>query len=117
MAARSERAAAVQGATAGMTPAIDRFAELRSATVKAVTEGPGESSAALRQALLRGEPPEELRALCETIRAHAWKVTDEQIAELAARHGYEQAFEIIVATVLGAAGDRLRAGLAALEEA
>jgi hypothetical protein len=91
--------------------------ELKEGTRAAVLSGPGMTSVELRQALARGEPPEDLRALVETIRRHAYKVTDEDIAALRARYSEDQVFEIVVATIVGAADERLRAGLRALEEA
>lgn len=91
--------------------------ELKEATRAAVLSGPGMTSVELRQALARGEAPEDLRELVETIRRHAYKVTDEDIAALRARYSEDQVFEIVVATIVGAADERLRAGLRALEEA
>lgn len=91
--------------------------ELKEGTRAAVLSGPGMTSVELRQALARGEPPEDLRELVETIRRHAYKVTDEDIAALRARYSEDQVFEIVVATIVGAADERLRAGLRALEEA
>jgi alkylhydroperoxidase family enzyme len=95
----------------------DRFAALRQATAEAVLRGPGTAPAALRQAVSRGEPPEELRALVEKIRRHAYKVTDEDLAALGDRYSEDQLFELVVAAAFGAAEERLRAGLRALEEA
>jgi hypothetical protein len=91
--------------------------ELKEDTVAAVLRGPGTTPPALRLAVSRGEPPEELRALVEKIRRHAYKVTDEDFAELRTRYTEDQLFEIVLATVLGAAGDRLGAGLRALDDA
>jgi hypothetical protein len=91
--------------------------ELKESTRAAVLQGPGATSEALRQALARGEPPEDLRVLVEKIRRHAYQVTDDDIAALRARYSEDQVFEIVVATVVGAADERLRAGLRALEEA
>jgi hypothetical protein len=90
---------------------------LKEDTAAAVLRGPGTTPPALRQALARGEPPEELRALVEKIRRHAYKVTDEDFAALRARYSEDELFEIVVASVIGAADDRLRAGLRALEDA
>lgn len=95
----------------------DRWRALKEATAEAVLRGPGTLSSAEREALARGEPPEELRALVEKIRRHAYEVTDEDIAALRSRYSEDQIFELVVATVIGAAGDRLRAGVRALEEA
>lgn len=95
----------------------DAFRALKEATAAAVLRGPGTTSPELRQAMARGEPPDELRALVEKIRRHAYQVTDEDLAALRDRYSEDQLFELIVATVLGAADDRLRAALRALEEA
>ena len=89
---------------------------LQEATIAAVLRGPGSTPPALRQALARGEAPEELRALVEKIRRHAYRVTDEEFAELRTRYSEDELFEIVLATVLGAAGDRLGAGLRALDD-
>lgn len=70
-----------------------------------------------RQAMARGEPPEELRALVDKIRRHAYQVTDEDLDALRGRYSEDQIFELVVAGVLGAADLRLRAGLKALEDA
>jgi hypothetical protein len=95
----------------------DRLERLRAKTEAAVLRGPGATPPELRQAVARGEPPEELRALVDAIRRHAYRVTDEQFAALAGRYDHDQLFEIVVAAALGAAGERLRAGLKALDEA
>lgn len=93
------------------------FSELEGATAAAVLRGPGTTSAELRQAVARGEPPEELRALVDKIRRHAYRVTDEDLAALGGRYTEDQLFELVVAATFGAAAERLRAGLRALEEA
>lgn len=60
----------------------DSHGELKDATAAAVLDGPGTTPAALRQAVARGEAPEELRALIDKIRRHAYRVTDEDLAAL-----------------------------------
>lgn len=95
----------------------ERSGALRRATAAAVKEGPGVTPPSLRQAVARGEPPEELRALVEKIRRHAWRVTDEDVDALRARYDEDALFEIIVAAAVGAAEARLEAGLRALGEA
>lgn len=95
----------------------DDLDALKEGTAAAVLKGPGTTSVELRQALARGEPPEDLRVLVEKIRRHAYKVTDEDIAALRARYSEDQVFEMVVATIVGAADERLRAGLRALEDA
>ena len=96
---------------------IQRFQSLREATLAAVLRGPGRTTPELRQAVAQGEPPEEIAALVEKIRRHAYQVTDEDLAALRAQYDEDQLFEIIVAAALGAAGARLDAGLRALEGA
>jgi len=96
----------------------DPHAELRDAALRRVLEGKGESDAALRQAAADDAGvPAELRALVEKIHRHAYKVTDEEIAQLQAKYGDDAMFELIVSAALGASRNRLAAGLRALEEA
>lgn len=61
--------------------------------------------------------PEELRSLVEKIHRHAYRITDEEIAELQRKYGDDRLFEIIVSAAVGASRKRLEAGLRALEEA
>jgi hypothetical protein len=96
---------------------MDRLDEGRKRLEEAVLRGPGRTDVALRRAVAGGEAPEELAALVANIRAHAYRVTDEDIAELKDRYDDDELFEIIVAASLGAAALRLDAGLRALEEA
>jgi hypothetical protein len=94
----------------------DRFEPARQAVEDAVLRSPGHSDPALRQAAAaHHEIPEELRPLVEKIRRHAYKVTDEDVAVLKAKYSDDQLFEIVLSAALGAAQDRLRSGLAALE--
>jgi alkylhydroperoxidase family enzyme len=95
----------------------DRLRELQEATAQAVLRGPGTTPAELRQAVARGEPPEELAALVDKIRRHAYRVTDEDLETLRDRYTEDQIFEVVVAAALGAAEARLHAGMRALEEA
>ena len=92
----------------------DPHAKKRLEVEQLVLRGPGHTEPSLRQALERGQAPPELAALVEKVRRHAYKVTDEDLAALKATWSDDQIFEIVVAAALGAAGDRLRAGLAAL---
>ena len=80
-------------------------------------DGPGRTDPSLRRALGRGEAPPELRALVDQVRQQAWTVTDEDVAALAGRYDHDERFEILVATSVGAADERLRSALGALEEA
>jgi alkylhydroperoxidase family enzyme len=96
-------------------PGPDRFAALRAALEDAVLRGPGQTDAALRQAAAEaGEVPEELRAVLDKVRRHAYKVTDEDLAALRARWSQDQIFELVVAAAVGDARRRLEALLAAL---
>jgi alkylhydroperoxidase family enzyme len=90
-------------------------ADARRALERAVLEGPGVTPPSLRQAAARGgEVPESLAKLVAKTRDHAYKVTDEEIAALRARHSDDELFEVIVAAAVGAAGARADAGFAAL---
>ena len=95
----------------------ERFRAERRATVQAALEGPGATSPELRQSLARGEPPSELAVLVEKIRRHAYRITDEDLDALRDRYTEDQLFEVIVAAVIGAAEERLRAAQRVLEEA
>ena len=96
----------------------DPHASLRDRALDRVLNGPGETEPALRNAAADGkELPPDLQALVDKIHRHAYKVTDEDIATLQAKHGDDRLFEIVVSAALGASRHRLRAGLRALEEA
>lgn len=95
----------------------DDLDTLRSATADAVLRGPGALPSGVREALARGEAPEALRSLVEKIRERAYEVTGDDLAALRDRYSDDQLFEAVVATVVGAADARLRAGLRALEGA
>jgi hypothetical protein len=58
--------------------------------------------------------PDDLQPLVEKIHAHAYKVTDADVAAPQAAYGDDRLFEIIVSAALGASRKRLSAGLAAL---
>ena len=81
---------------------------------------PGELSPPTRAAGIDGDPlPDPLaQGYAETIRRHAYKLTDRRLEELA-QAGWtdDQIFELTVAAAFGAAKRRLEAGLAALGEA
>jgi hypothetical protein len=94
----------------------DRFRTLRDATIASVTTSAATTPAELRRALFDGEPPEALRAFREKVRREPWRVTDEDWVPLAS-YTEDQRFELVVATVLGAATERFDAALRALEGA
>jgi hypothetical protein len=92
---------------------------LRAAVEQAVLRGPGQSTPEQRQAAARGGEglSEELAALVQKVRLHAYRITDAEVAALRAKHSDDVLFELIVAAALGAAQLRLEAGLRALEGA
>jgi hypothetical protein len=96
----------------------DPHAELRDRVTATVLDGPGVAPQALRRAAASGRDlPNELQPLVDKVRAHAYRVTDEDIAIGQAKHGDDAMFEVVVSAALGAAHDRLTAGLRALEQA
>jgi hypothetical protein len=89
----------------------------REAIEAAVLRGPGQTSPALRQQAAAGrELPAELAPLVAKIRAHAYRITDEDLTALRGRYSEDELFEVVVAAALGAALHRLDAGLRALGE-
>lgn len=96
----------------------DPHAALRERALERVLQGPGESDAALRQAAAEGRGlPAGLQPLVDKIHYHAYKVTDDDVARVQAALGDDRAFELVVSAAIGASWQRLRAGLAALEDA
>jgi hypothetical protein len=97
----------------------DPHAQLRDEVFRQVTDGPGESDPAIRRAAAgnSADVPSDLQSLVGKVHAHAYKVTDEDIARLQPKYGDDRLFEIIVSAALGASRQRLMAGLEALEEA
>ena len=96
----------------------DPHASLRDRVYERVLQGEGDADPALRQAAATGVGvPTDLQPLIDKIHRHAYKVTDEDIAELQKRYGDDPLFEIIVSAALGASRARLLAGLDALEKA
>ena len=98
----------------------DRHAELRDQVLAQVLTGRGETDPAIRQAAANNNTagiPEELRPLIAKVHAHAYKVTDADLARLQSTYGDDQLFEIIVSAALGASRKRLMAGLDALAKA
>jgi alkylhydroperoxidase family enzyme len=106
-----------------------RYADQVDRLRKNILEGRGKTSrelraaAAARAAALAGGPagntaaiPEDLREYVDTVALHAYRVTDEDVAGLRqAGYSEDEIFEVSIATSLGAALERLEAGLAALD--
>jgi len=98
--------------------ASDPHASLRDRVLNRVLLGPGEADATLRQSAASGKGlPPDLQALVDKIHRHAYKVTDEDIAAAQSAYGDDKMFEVVVSAALGAANQRLQAGLRALNEA
>ena len=96
----------------------DPHATLRDRVLNRVLLGAGEADTGLRQAVANGkEAPADLQPLIDKIHRHAYKVTDEDMAAAQARYGDDKMFELVVSAALGAANQRLQAGLRALNEA
>ena len=97
---------------------VDPHASLREQVLAHVLRGPGASDPALRAAAADGAGlPPDLRPLVEKIHAHAYRITDDDVARLRGAYDDDQLFEIIVSAALGASDKRLRAGLRALDDA
>lgn len=75
--------------------------------------GDARSSAEARREAFDGGGP----ALLEKVRAHAARITDEDVAALQARLGDDQVFELVVCAAYGVADRQYRAALAAIDEA
>jgi uncharacterized peroxidase-related enzyme len=107
----------------GKTPAHPNHRAMADAVRQRTHEGPGETDAALRQAMAeRAAGGSALAApyddLARQIGEAAYKVTDEQVANVVKQAGSERAaYELIVASALGAGLHRWQVGLKVLDEA
>jgi alkylhydroperoxidase family enzyme len=81
-----------------------------------VREQPGQLDPAIRRAAADGgELPEPLATYVDTVRRHAYKVTDADVAGLlAAGYTEDQIFEVTVAAAHGVARYQLEAALTAM---
>jgi hypothetical protein len=96
----------------------DPHAVLRNKLLEIVLSADGESDPSVRRAAFEGrDVPADLQPLIDKIRAHAYKVTDDDLERVQRTYGDDALFEIIVATALGASERRLLAGLEALNDA
>jgi hypothetical protein len=93
-----------------------RYDDFRKRLEEAVLNAPGDTPEALRRAVLEnGSIPPALASYVDTVKRHAFKVTDADIAALQrAGHSDDALFEITVAAAVGAALHRLDRGMAAL---
>ena len=96
-----------------------RYPRLHKDLGHAVLDAPATADAALRRAAYRGDGlAEPLSAYVEKLRRHAYRVQDHDIeCLLDAGYSEDQIFEVTIAAALGAGDARMRAGLAALNEA
>jgi len=97
------------------TSAAELFEKLR----RNVVDGPGELDPRVRRAAFAGDDvPASAAAYVEKVRAHAYKVTDEDVAALRAAGWTEEAiFELTIATALGAGLSRREKARAAMRAA
>src|SRR5262245_62162608 len=97
---------------------FDPHAKLRDEVLRQVLDGPGEVEPSLRRAAASGAGvTADLQPLVEKIHKHAYRVTDQDIANLQGTYSDDRLFEIIVSGALGASRKRLLAGIQALEAA
>jgi uncharacterized peroxidase-related enzyme len=95
----------------------DRYAKALARLEERLRRGPGELTPEARAAAVDAGPlPDPLaQRYVETVRQHAYKLTDRRLEELADAGWTDgQVFELTVAAAFGAARRRLDAGLAAL---
>lgn len=96
----------------------DPYATLRDRATTTVLDGPAHSDTTIRNAAANNTGlPADLEGLIAKVHAHAYRVTDEDVAAAQAQYGDDKLFEIIVSASMGASRLRLDAGLAALENA
>jgi alkylhydroperoxidase family enzyme len=93
-----------------------RHAKQLAALLQAVLESPGATDPAVRHAVYRGESQSApVGAYVEQIRSQSYRIGDEDVQRLLASGLSQDAvFELTVAAALGAAAERLEAGLRAM---
>jgi uncharacterized peroxidase-related enzyme len=107
----------------GKTPEHPNHRAMAETVRRRTLEGPGETDASLRHAMaVRAAGGSALEApyddLARQIGEAAYKVTDEHVANVVKRAGSERAaYELIVASALGAGLYRWRRGIKVLDEA
>jgi hypothetical protein len=99
--------------------AADRHADDLAALVRTVLEAPAFTEPAIRAAAFHNsELPPPLGPYVAKVQAESYRITDDDIQALvAAGYAPDAVFEITVAAALGAAMQRLEAGLAVLRAA
>ena len=91
----------------------DPYAAAWAKVEAAILRESGSLDPATREAIARGDDPEELAPLLDKVRRHAYRIVDRDVAGL----DDDVVFEAVLAAALGAADERRRAALAALERA
>lgn len=98
-----------------------RYDRFQRRLVDALLQSPAETDQSLRRAVLeraggrRDGVPETLTRYVDTVANYAYRVTDQDVADLhAAGLSDDRIFEITVAAAVGAAMHRLNRGMAAL---
>jgi len=93
-----------------------RYDDFRKRLVDALLNAPGDTPDTQRRAVReQGSMPPALAGYVDTVKRHAYKVTDADIAALQrAGHSDDSLFEITVLASVGAALHRLDRGMAAL---
>jgi alkylhydroperoxidase family enzyme len=79
---------------------------------RAILETPGATDPELRRRVAAGE---ETSPYLDKVRRHAYRITDADVDALRADYSEDAILELTLAAALGAAEQRLAAGLAALE--
>jgi len=95
-----------------------RHAKQMAALLRAVLESPGAIEPGVRQAIFRGAPQDgPVGAYVEQIRGQSYRISDEDLQRLL-ESGLSQdaVFELTVVAALGAAAERLDAGMRAMRE-
>ena len=91
----------------------DPYAAAWAEVEAAVLGEPGSLDVATRAAIARGDDPEQLASLLDKVRRQAYRIVDRDVAGL----DDDVALEAVLAAAIGAADERRRAALAALERA
>ncbi len=93
-----------------------RYDDFRKRLVDALLNAPGVTPEAQRRAVLeQGSIPPAMAGYVDTVKRHAYKVTDADVTALQhAGHSDDTVFEITVLASVGAALHRLDRGMAAL---
>ena len=93
------------------------FAGLISRLEATLLGGPGEASVEVRTAAAQGTGTGALGDYGRQVRAAAYRVTPEQLAQLQGSHSDDVLFEVTVSAAWGAARDRYEAGAKDLDAA